>query len=103
MNHNSYKINKKERIGFRCTQSEKEVIGILAERAGMSLSRFVLDAALDKPINSPLSPEEKIIYMGLPKLMSNLNQLTRYAHQGNLQVEEINQAVQRLNELLNKL
>ncbi len=97
---------KTSRIDLRVNQLERQQIAQKAEAAGLKLSEYLRRSALgvtagETPVASPTSailtkPERA----QLASIANNLNQLTRHAHTGQLDVAGINALVSHLKHLL---
>ena len=72
-------MNRDSFIRFRVTAEEKELIQQKASASYRSLSRYVRDAAWDKPVVS--MRELQAVAFELRRIGNNLNQLTMLAQQ----------------------
>jgi Bacterial mobilisation protein (MobC) len=82
---------------MRFTPTQFEILNKKAEQASLKKSEFIIRLIEDREINQPLSKQELIVLTGVA---NNLNQLTRFAHLGNLNVDAILEIVQKLKLVL---
>jgi hypothetical protein len=97
---------KTSRIDLRVNEQERQQIAQKAESAGLKLSEYLRRSALGVtagsiPVASPTSailtkPERA----QLASIANNLNQLTRHAHTGQLDVASINELLSHLKHVL---
>ena len=93
------KENKAVRLQLRVTAIEAAEIGRRAEAARLTVSAFCRAAALGQPTPARLTAEQLRVVAGVA---SNLNQLTRSAHSGQLDRAGIGQVVGVLMEALTR-
>lgn len=92
-------------IQARCLATQAEVIRQKADKAGVSVSSFLLKAALDVPAppmrRKPTVDQQAAgrILAQLGKIGSNINQLAHYAHLGRFQSNTLEGALRDLAEL----
>lgn len=82
---------------MRFTPTQFETLNKKAAQASLKKSEFIIKLIEDKEVNQPLSKQELIVLTGVA---NNLNQLTRFAHLGNLNVDAIREIVQKLKSAL---
>lgn len=88
---------KNEKIELRLTSEEKSAIEAKAKKAGISVSKYMRQIALGIEITQALTEEEHRTIVGVA---NNLNQLTRFAHKGKLNITRINQILEELTKAL---
>lgn len=82
---------------IRFTPTQFETLNKKATQACLKKSEFIIRLIEQREINQPLSKQELIM---LTRVANNLNQLTRFAHLGNLNVDAIIEIVQKLKLVL---
>ncbi len=76
------KETKKEIIkGMRFSKVEYNLVKIKAQNAGMKVTVYIRQMALQRKITAGLNDEEKHFVRQLIGMANNLNQLTKKAHQ----------------------
>jgi hypothetical protein len=99
-------VFKTSRIDLRVNQLERQQIAQKAEAAGLKVSEYLRRSALGVTAGSTsvASPTSAILTKPeraqLASIANNLNQLTRHAHIGQLDVAGINALVSHLKHLL---
>ncbi len=88
---------KDEKIELRLTGDEKIVIEAKAKKAGVSVSEYMRQVALGIEITQVLTEEQHRTIVGVA---NNLNQLTRFAHKGKVNISRINQILEELTKAL---
>jgi uncharacterized protein (DUF1778 family) len=88
---------KDQRIELRLTADEKKIIEEKAQQAGIGVSDYLRQVALGIEVNQLLSKDQHRTLVGLA---NNLNQLTRFAHAGRLNLPQIHQLLAQLKKLL---
>ena len=91
-------------VAFRVTPAERRQISARVRRSGLSQQEYLLDAALNQPID--VMEELKPILSELRAWGKNLNQLTTLAHQGRVQtayLQELTAALGRTYEAVSTL
>ena len=88
-------MRKEQVINIRVTKKEKEELIKLSEKAGMSLSMYLIEQGLDKDIIIIEGIEK--FEAKLRKIGNNINQLTRWANYGYLKVVSLDE-VKKLQE-----
>ena len=88
-------MRKEQVINIRVTKKEKEELIKLSEKAGMSLSMYLIEQGLDKDIIIIEGIEK--FEAELRKIGNNINQLTRWANYGYLKVVSLDE-VKKLQE-----
>lgn len=90
-------MSKDQVINIRVTKKEKEKLIKLSEKAGMSLSMYLIEQGLDKDI---------IVIKGIDKfetelrrIGNNINQLTRWANCGYLKVVSLDEVKVELGRI----
>ena len=96
-------IKRTETVSVRYTKVEKILVEKYAERSGRRVAEFIHDKTLDHDIKTRLSPEELMVYRNLTGLSNNLNQLTKMAHQRELNAAEIMRTLREVKILIEKL
>jgi chromosome segregation and condensation protein ScpB len=86
-----------KRFELRLTDIQLEKLEFKAEQASLKKSEFIIRLIENREINQPLSKQELIVLTGVA---NNLNQLTRFAHLGNLNIDAILEIVQKLKLVL---
>lgn len=86
-----------QRIELRLSIDEKKSIEQKAHQAGISMSDYLRQVALGIEVTQPLTKEQHRILAGVA---NNLNQLTRFAHGGRLNLTQINQILTALHQAL---
>lgn len=99
------KPSKTSRLDLRVTEDERRVIAQRAATAGVKVSEYLRRSALGSPgVNTSESLASSILSKPeraqLASIANNLNQLTRYAHVGELDLATINNLVGYLKQLL---
>ncbi|PRY19963.1 mobilization protein MobC [Spirosoma oryzae] len=99
--------SKTHRLDLRVTEAECQQIAQRAAAAGLKMSEYLRRSALcsaglsvGTPGGTSLSMLTKPERAQLASLANNLNQLTRYAHTGQLDVVGIHGLISQLNQLL---
>lgn len=94
-------MSKDQVINIRVTKKEKEKLIKLSEKAGMSLSMYLIEQGLDKDI---------IVIEGVDKfetelrrIGNNINQLTRWANCGYLTVVSLDEVKKELGKIWREL
>ena len=82
-------MRKEQVINIRVTKKEKEELIKLSEKAGMSLSMYLIEQGLDKDIIIIEGIEK--FEAELRKIGNNINQLTRWANYGYLKVVSLDE------------
>ena len=82
---------KFERITLRLSSQEKEIIVSKAAALKMPLNKFVFQLCSGIQFFEPIPKETRD---EIKSIASNLNQLTRFAHLGNLDTEQIHEIIQ---------
>ena len=86
---------KDEKIELRLTGEEKTLIENKARKAGVSVSEYMTQVALGIEVTQAFTEEQHRIIVGVA---NNLNQLTRFAHAGKLNIGKINKILDTLFE-----
>ena len=94
---NSVKVLANKRFELRLTDIQLEKLEFKAAQACLKKSEFIIRLIEEREINQPLSKQELIVLTGVA---NNLNQLTRFAHLGNLNIDAILEIVQKLKLVL---
>lgn len=92
---------KTEIISMRVTKNDRDIIESKAKAAGISRSKFVEKAVLDKDI--VIIDGIKELTHELSKIGTNLNQLTILAHQGNITSPDLFGTKDELKNILKQL
>lgn len=94
-------MSKDQVINIRVTKKEKEKLIKLSEKAGMTLSMYLIEQGLDKDI---------IVIEGIDKfetelrrIGNNINQLTHWANCGYLKVVSLDEVKNELGKIWNEL
>ncbi len=75
-------------IGVRVNEEVRTCLQHKAEHMGMSIAKWLRTASLQRRLPSPpIAPINRKLYGELARLGSNINQLTRRAHSGFLDVD----------------
>lgn len=77
-------MSKDQVINIRVTKKEKEKLIKLSEKAGMTLSMYLIEQGLDKDIIVIEGIDE--FETELRRIGNNINQLTRWANSGMIKV-----------------
>ncbi|KUG09187.1 plasmid mobilization protein [Solirubrum puertoriconensis] len=83
-------------LRFRVSEHERLLIETKASQAGLKLSDFLRDCALDKPVRETVPLE---VVRGVIGVGNSLNQLARLAREGKLGAVEEQELLERLEEL----
>jgi hypothetical protein len=94
-------LRKEQVINIRVTKKEKEELIKLSEKAGMSLSMYLIEQGLDKDIIIIEGIEK--FEAELRKIGNNINQLTRWANYGYLKVVSLDEVKKELGKIWNEL
>jgi hypothetical protein len=80
---------RKDPLGLRAVQvsvrfspAEDQRLQLLASLHGVSLRRYIRDAALSRPLPPPTPTVNEATYRELCRIGSNVNQITHLAHIG---------------------
>ncbi len=79
------KIEKTENIHFRVTPVEKQMLQDKADRAGLSLSEYLLRQGLSRKVTvvpHDLFAEYKLMSAELGRLGNNMNQIAKHLNSG---------------------
>lgn len=95
----SSKINKIINLKVRVAPAEAEFIKMQATKAGLSLSEYLRKVSQKYEVKERLPQESRRALQGIG---NNLNQLTAYAHKGELHVGKINEVLDQLKQVLKK-
>lgn len=87
----------------RYTQAEVDYIGLMAERAGLTVSDFIRRAALRISIQPPRPSEEREALRELSRIGVNLNQIARALNRGRETPPYIEDAILKLTHTLDKV
>lgn len=94
-------MSKDQVINIRVSKKEKEKLIKLSEKAGMTLSMYLIEQGLDKDI---------IVIEGIDKfetelrrIGNNINQLTHWANCGYLKVVSLDEVKNELGKIWNEL
>lgn len=99
-------VNKTSRLDLRVTQEERQLIAQKAELAGLKMSEYLRRSALGIQAPGLTEPSSSSAILSKPEraqlasLANNLNQLTRYAHAGQLDLAGIDTLLHQLKHLL---
>lgn len=93
--------NKTERITFRISHQELNVIESKANKANMKVSEYVRYASLNKEII--IVEDLKSFTKELRAIGTNLNQLTILCHQGKIICPDISATKKKVNEIWQSL
>jgi hypothetical protein len=94
-------LSKDQVINIRVTKKEKEKLIKLSEKAGMSLSMYLIEQGLDKDI-IVIEGVEKF-ETELRRIGNNINQLTRWANCGYLKVVSLDEVKKELGKIWREL
>ena len=94
-------MRKEQVINIRVPKKEKEELIKLSEKAGMSLSMYLIEQGLDKDIIIIEGIEK--FEAELRKIGNNINQLTRWANYGYLKVVSLDEVKKELGKIWNEL
>lgn len=86
-----------KRFEFRLTPKQMKILEDKANKAGLRKTEFLIKLIEGKEILQPLTKQELILIAGVA---NNLNQLTRFAHLGNLNIEGIKEILQKLKRTI---
>lgn len=87
----------------RYTQAEIDYIGLMAERAGLTVSEFIRRAALKIAIQPPRPSEEREALHELGRIGVNLNQIARAFNRGRETPNYIEDVILKLTQTLDKV
>lgn len=87
----------------RCTAEEKARIKARAVEAGLSLSEFIRQSALNNEITVKQGDIDFETYTQIRKIGVNLNQQTKRLNATGIQPAELDAALKHLNEILTRL
>lgn len=98
-------MKRERQIKFRCNATELLTIKSKSNQAGMTPARYSRESALGNQITiRRMSKDEKEALMQLSRIGNNLNQLTRYFHEGQMMYTKlaklINEIEKKLEEIL---
>ena len=94
-------MSKDQVINIRVTKKEKEKLIKLSEKAGMSLSMYLIEQGLDKDI-IVIEGVEKF-ETELRRIGNNINQLTCWANYGYLKVVSLDEVKKELGKIWREL
>lgn len=99
----SIKAGKQALIKFRCSNYEKKFLSLKAKSAGLTLSAYLRQSAMEMPIKERLSKTEIDIYKMLVKYHNNFRSIANLVQKkhGNL-AEAVNQLAEEIKEHLKK-
>ncbi len=86
-----------KRFEFRLTPKQMKTLEDKANKAGLRKTEFLIKLIEGKEILQPMTKQELILITGVA---NNLNQLTRFAHLGNLNIEGIKEILQKLKKAI---
>jgi len=69
-------------VTLRFTPAEHQKLCLLARLHNLPVGRYLREAGLDRPLPAPVPTIHQAAYRELCRIGSNLNQLTRLAHEG---------------------
>ena len=95
------KANKNDRITFRLTPEQRQLIEEKADKAMIPVSTFCRIAAMNRPVNVVLDGKE--VARQLVAIGNNLNQLTVLAHEGKVAVASLEQCREQLSEINHRM
>ena len=90
-------MKKNKILKFRVTENDILALEMKAQMAGLSVSEYLRKRAFDYEVKENLSPETRKVLVGIG---NNLNQLTRHAHTGSLDILTIRAIIETLKNLL---
>ena len=90
-------MKKNKILKFRVSENDILDLEMKARMAGLSVSEYVRKRAFDYEVKENLSPETRKVLVGIG---NNLNQLTRLAHTGSLDILTIRAIIEQLKNLL---
>ncbi len=98
-------VKKESATGVRFTKSEYFIVKHKAEKAGLKISAYIRQMAINGRVMQRLNEEERQFVRQLVGVSNNLNQLTKKAHQTGIQSIQLNLEAytNTINELLLQL
>ena len=98
-------VKRESATGVRFTKDEYSMIREEAAKAGMSLTPYIRQMALEGKVIARMDEEERHFYRQLTGMSENLNQLTKKAHQEGIltAIFLFEKYRDRLDEVLEKL
>lgn len=90
-------MKKDKVIGIRVTKQEKERLIKKSQKAEMSLSEYIIEQALERDI--VVVEDVKNLVYELRKIGNNINQLTRLANSGMIQVVYLDEVKEELRKI----
>ena len=90
-------MSKDQVINIRVTKKEKEKLIKLSEKAGMSLSMYLIEQGLDKDII--IIEDIEKFETELRRIGNNINQLTRWVNCGYLKVVSLDEVKVELGRI----
>lgn len=92
------RILSTERLELRLSPSNKNKLVDIAKKANLTMTQVLLKAIDNIEIKESLSDNDRKMLYALGK---NLNQLVKFAHQGNFSEESILEIVQSIKIIIN--
>ncbi len=83
-------VKKESATGVRFTKSEYFIVKHKAEKAGLKISAYIRQMAINGRVMQRLNEEERQFVRQLVGFSNNLNQLTKKAHQAGIDSIKIN-------------
>ena len=97
-------MKREKQIKFRCNATELLTIKSKSNQAGMNPAKYCRESALENQIIiRRMSKDEKNALMQLSRIGNNLNQLTRYFHEGERMYTELTKLISEIENKLEEL
>lgn len=92
---------RQKKVTIRLADEEYEAVEEKADKAGLTVPAFLRELALRQKIRPPLIDKEGATELSkqIWAIGNNINQLTKMAHQGKVQVLDLHQMNLELNRL----
>lgn len=91
-------------IGLRFSMADRVIIKLKADKAGLSMSDYIRQAAKEGKVRRMPTPEEIQLYRDFSGAVNNLNQLVKESHKQNLSMiaPDLLKMMKALNDLIKR-